>query len=112
MATMSEALTEEANTLLEQLTKEQRDILLSRLVTEKLDEESALASIPIYRPDGSLLGHIRRLTPPSADEQAEMSDRARRVDPRAGKSSRDLLDLMKAGGRRARQEVHSLIATP
>ncbi len=98
MASRSNMLSEEANTLLEHLTKDQRDYLLSRLVTEKLDDEYQLASIPVHRADdGKLLGHIRRLMPPSGEDQALMNDRARRVDPRAGRPTRELLERMKAG---------------
>ena len=89
--------TENATTLLERLTQEERDYILFRLVSEKFDGEQPLSRIPVYRPDGTVFGYIQPPVPPAADDAAIMHDRARRVDPTVGRPTHELLARMTAG---------------
>jgi len=99
--------TEEATTLLEKLTQEERDYVLFRLVSAKFEGEQRLTTVPVYRPDGTVVGYIQPPVPPSADDVATMHDRARRVDPAAGRPTRELLERMAAGDEQGvREFIH------
>jgi hypothetical protein len=91
------ASSHDASAMLEKLTAEERDYILFRLVSDKVDERQPTAKVPIYRPDGALFGFIHPAEPPSSDDVALMLNRARRVDPSTGRPTRDLLERMKAG---------------
>lgn len=97
MPSTSDDVVEEIRALLRKMRKDQRDYLLFRLASEKLDKRDPLEPVEIRRPDGSLFGHIRPLTPSSPEETAEMNRRAKRLDPEAGRSTRELLDRMETG---------------
>jgi hypothetical protein len=97
MSSTSQATVDEISALLGKLRKDQREYLLFRLVSEKIVEQDPVELIEIHRPDGSLFGHIRALTPPTPAEEVEMTNRAKRHDPSAGRPTRNLLDRMKTG---------------
>jgi hypothetical protein len=88
--------TEEATTLLEKLTQEERDYVLFRLVSAKFEGEQPLTRIPLYRPDGTIFGYVQPPAPPSVADIATMHDRARRVDPTVGRPTNELLERMAA----------------
>jgi hypothetical protein len=96
MPNTSSVLREETDSLLEKLTPEKREYLLWRLASEKLANEKS-EPIPVRRPeDGTVVGYLRRLAPPSDEEQALMLERAKRTDPLRGNGARGLLESMKA----------------
>ena len=97
MAASHGIATEEATTLLEKLTQEERDYVLFRLVSAKFEGERPLTKVPVYRPDGTVFGYIQSPMPPSVEDASTMHDRARRVDPSAGRPTRELLERMTAG---------------
>lgn len=98
MPDATSVLRHQTDTLLEKMTTETREYLLWRLASEKLANEHSSVPIPVRRPDdGTVVGYLRRLVPPSAQEQALMNDRARRTKPSAGRSPRELLERMRAG---------------
>jgi hypothetical protein len=97
MRNTRKALSEEATTLLEKLTSDERDDVLFRLVSDKLDAQNPAASIPVHRPDGTLLEYIRPPSPRSPDEEVLMHERATRVNPAAGRPTPELLQRMRAG---------------
>jgi hypothetical protein len=97
MGGASSTVIETTSTLLEKLSEDEREYLLFRLVSEKIGREPAPEPIPVHRPDGSLLGHIRPVMPPSAEEASMMHDRARDVDPTTSRPTRELLERMRAG---------------
>jgi hypothetical protein len=68
--------------------------LLARLLGHTLD---ANENITILKQDGTLLGHIRPLSPPSVEEAQMMNERGKRVDPKAGHSTQRLQQTMRAG---------------
>lgn len=97
MPDTTSVLRQETDTLLEKMSTEKREYLLWRLVSEKLATEQSSEPIPVRRPDdGTVVGYLRRLTPPTDQEQAIMNDRARRIDLSAGRSTRDILERMTA----------------
>jgi hypothetical protein len=88
--------TEEATTFLEKLTQEERDYVLFRLVSAKLESKQPLTRVPLYRPDGTVFGYIQPPAPPSDADITTMHDRARRVDPAVGRPTNELLERMTA----------------
>jgi hypothetical protein len=101
MSTAQIIPSQEARTLLEKLTPEERDYVLFHLVSEKVDEERLGTKVPVYRPDGTVFGFIHPSTPPSPEDIAVMHERARRMTSTSGRSARDLLERMKAGDEEA-----------
>jgi hypothetical protein len=97
MSTAQIIPSQEARSLLEKLTPEERDYVLFRLVSEKVDEEHLETKVPVYRPDGTVFGFIHPSAPPSLEDIAVMHERARRVTPASSRSARDLLERMRAG---------------
>jgi hypothetical protein len=79
------------------LTPEERNDVLCRLVSEKVDDERLGTKVPVYRPDGTRFGFIHPSAPPSPEDIAVMHERARRMTRAGGRSPRDLLDRMRAG---------------
>ena len=76
---------------------EQREAV-SYLLTKLLgDAVNANENLAVHREDGTLIGYIRPLPPPTPEVATTMSERGSRVDPRAGRSTSQLLDRMKAG---------------
>jgi hypothetical protein len=88
---------DEATVFLEKLTEGEREYVLFRLVSAKFEGAPRVTRVAVYRPDGTVIGYIEPPVPPSADDVATMHDRARRVDPSAGRPTRELLDRMRAG---------------
>jgi hypothetical protein len=88
--------TEEATTFLEKLSAEERDYVLFRLVRAKFDGEQPPTRVPLYRPDGTIFGYSQPPAPPSVADNTTMHDRAKRVDPAAGRSTNELLGRMTA----------------
>ena len=88
--------TEEATAFLDGLTQGERDYVLFRLVSAKFEAEQSQTRVPVYRPDGSVLGYIQPPMPPSVADIATMHDRARRVNPVAGRPTNPLLERMAA----------------
>ncbi len=111
MPRTNDAMIEETATLLDGLKKGQREYLLFRLVSEKLDETDSPDPVAVLRPDGTLLGYIRRVSPPSVEDQRTMSDRARSVNPNVGRPMRELLDRMRADDAPRREDVHQRITS-
>jgi hypothetical protein len=68
--------------------------LLTNLLGHRLDAKDSLT---IYKQDGTLLGHLRPLSPPSVEEKTEMNERGNRVNPAHGRSTADLLEQMRTG---------------
>ncbi len=98
MPNTSNVLRQETDILLENLTPETREYLLWRLASEKLANDKSTGPIPVRRPDdGTVVGYLRGLAPPSDEDRALMLDRAKRTDPSKGKGSRELLESMRAG---------------
>jgi hypothetical protein len=97
MTTAQVIPSQEAKSLLEKLSPEERDYVLFHLVSEKVDEKHLGAKVPIRRPDGSVFGFFQTPKPPAPEEIAEMLERARSANSSAGRSTRDLLERMKAG---------------
>jgi hypothetical protein len=98
MADTSNLLREETDNLLEKLTPEKREYLLWRLASEKLANDKSAVPIPVRRPeDGTVVGYLRGLAPPSDEDRVLMHDRAKRTDPSKGNSARELLESMRAG---------------
>ena len=89
--------TEELTTFLDKLTPEERDYVLFRLVSAKFEVEQPPMKVPVYQPDGTILGYIEPPTPPSVADVTTMHDRARRVDPVRARPTKDLLERMAAG---------------
>ena len=50
---------DEATALLEKLSDEDRDHILCRLVRAKLEGEPPHAKVPVYGPQGALIGYIQ-----------------------------------------------------
>ena len=97
MSTAQVIPSQEARMLLEKLTPEERDYVLFRLVSEKVDEEHLETKVPVCRPDGTVFGFIHPSKPPSPEEITVMLERARRMTSASGRSARDLLERMRAG---------------
>ncbi len=97
MAETSSLLQKETDILLDSMPIEKREYLLWRLASEKLAGEQSSWPIPVRCPDdGTVVGYLRKVVPPSEEEQALVNDLARRTDPSAGRSTRELLDRMRA----------------
>ena len=90
MATHNVLPNEEATTLLEKLTPEERDYVLDRLVSAKFESKQNLTRVPIYRPDGTVFGFVEPPTPPTVGDMTTMNNRARRVDPGVGRPTNEL----------------------
>jgi hypothetical protein len=98
MPDTTSSLQEETNSLLETMSAEKREYLLWRLATDKLAGEQTSGPIPVRRPDdGTVVGYLRKVVPPSDEDKAVMIERAKRMDPSAGRGTRELLDRMRAG---------------
>ncbi len=79
------------------LPEEERREALSFLVTTLLgDAVKPGENLAVYREDGTLVGHIVPLPEPSAEDALLMSERGRRVDPKAGRPTSYLLERMQA----------------
>jgi hypothetical protein len=89
--------TEEATAFFDKLTQEEREYVLFRLVSAKFEAEQWPTRVPVYRPDGAVLGYIQPPLPPSEADIATMLDRAGRVHPAAGRPTNELLARMTAG---------------
>jgi hypothetical protein len=98
MPSTSNVFREETDSLLEKMTSEKREYLLWRLASEKLANEQSSEPIPVRRPDdGTIVGYLRRLAPPSDEDRDLMLERAKRTDPVMGRGARELLEAMTAG---------------
>ena len=98
MSDTTSSLQTETDSLLEKMSAEKREYLLWRLATDKLASEQSSGPIPVRRPDdGTVVGYLRKVVPPSDHEIALVNELARRMDPSATRSTRELLDRMRAG---------------
>ncbi len=98
MPDTTSSLQKETDSLLEKMSIEKREYLLRRLATDKLAGVQSSGPIPVLSPDdGTVVGYLRKVVPPSDQEIALVHDIAKRMDLSAGRSTRELLDRMRAG---------------